>query len=304
MQQLLKPAERAEEAADEAAQQHAKQDEDAGDVIGKLKFGRADDSLKRAVSSRKISVDFELSLCPGGVVLRARDERGCDVRSVLDCPLEASRSNQSEARRRVLQKTGDTIYRVGDIDDRAGNIFIPVSQLTALRRRTLELLDHCAAATYDRPLRRPETSGTVWPEGDSLTFHNNVANSVAAQFYRDHAPEKELFVIAVEAFPPQALEAMYSFYPNQVYHMNARVTELYHLDEAARDEALKRREKALIWMPNCDIVKLSRVSKEWNRAIALEGKVGSSCFLQLSDKNVEADPAWKKRKLNWEDLAH
>ena len=52
MQQLLKPAERAEEAADEAAQQHAKQDEDAGDVIGKLEFGRADDSLKRADGAR------------------------------------------------------------------------------------------------------------------------------------------------------------------------------------------------------------------------------------------------------------
>ena len=52
MQQLLKPAERAEEAADEAAQQHAKKDEDAGDVIGKLEFGRADDSLKRADGTR------------------------------------------------------------------------------------------------------------------------------------------------------------------------------------------------------------------------------------------------------------
>ena len=52
MQKFLKPAERAEEAADEAAQQHAKQDEDAGDVIGKAEFGRADDSLKRADGTR------------------------------------------------------------------------------------------------------------------------------------------------------------------------------------------------------------------------------------------------------------
>lgn len=137
-----------------------------------------------------------------------------------------------------------------------------------------------------------------------IVYSHYFPSRISAQFYRDHAPEKELFVIAVEAFPPQALEPMYSFYPNQVYHMNARVTELYHLDEAARDEALKRRAGALIWMPNCDIVKLSRVSKEWNRAIALEGKLGNSCFLQLSDKNVEADPAWNKRKIEWEDLAH
>ena len=93
------------------------------------------------------------------------------------------------------------------------------------------------------------------------------------------------------------MEAMYAFYPNQVYGMNAKVTELYQLDAAARDKALERRKNALIWMPNCNIVKLSRLSREWDRAIGIEGKLGSSCFLQLSEKGSSDDAAWHKESL-------
>lgn len=131
-----------------------------------------------------------------------------------------------------------------------------------------------------------------------MVFYSHYFSArVAAQFYRDYAPEKELFVIAMEAFPPASMEAMYAFYPNQVYGMNAKVTELYQLDAAARDKALERRKNALIWMPNCNIVKLSRLSREWDRAIGIEGKLGSSCFLQLSEKGSSDDAAWHKESL-------
>ena len=48
MQQLLKPAERAQKAADKPSEQHAEQDQDTGDVIRKPEFRRADDRLKCA----------------------------------------------------------------------------------------------------------------------------------------------------------------------------------------------------------------------------------------------------------------
>ena len=48
MQQLLKPPEGAEEPADKAPQQHADQNQDAGDIVRKFEFRRADDRLKRA----------------------------------------------------------------------------------------------------------------------------------------------------------------------------------------------------------------------------------------------------------------
>lgn len=52
VQQLLKPAERAEKAADEPSEQHAQQDQQAGDVIAEAEAGRADDCLKRADGAR------------------------------------------------------------------------------------------------------------------------------------------------------------------------------------------------------------------------------------------------------------
>lgn len=123
----------------------------------------------------------------------------------------------------------------------------------------------------------------------------------SAQMYRTLWPDKELFVIALEAFPPTSMNAMYGFYPNEVWHMNARVTELYHLDEAAREKELAEREKAVILMPNCTSSRLNRLSKEWERAIAVEMQEGNSCFLKLTDKGVFAPPAdWQR--LNEEQL--
>lgn len=52
VQQLLKPAERAEKAADEPSEQYAQQDQQAGDVIAEAEAGRADDCLKRADGAR------------------------------------------------------------------------------------------------------------------------------------------------------------------------------------------------------------------------------------------------------------
>ena len=46
MQKLLKPPERAEETADEPPQQHPKEDEDAGNVVGKAELGRAHHRLE------------------------------------------------------------------------------------------------------------------------------------------------------------------------------------------------------------------------------------------------------------------
>ena len=52
MQQLLKPAERAQKAADKPSEQHAEQDQDTGDVIRKPELRRADDRLKGADRAR------------------------------------------------------------------------------------------------------------------------------------------------------------------------------------------------------------------------------------------------------------
>lgn len=145
-----------------------------------------DDTLQAARPRRRIGVSMTLRAVPGGMALGLADERGCRVETVAECELSPARSPQLDARRRVLEKLGDTIYIADKIEDSLGDVFVPASVLTALRRRAVEMLDHAAAATYERPRRLPEDKSVRWPEGTHLTMHNNVANSVAAQFYRDH----------------------------------------------------------------------------------------------------------------------
>lgn len=106
-------------------------------------------------------------------------------------------------------------------------------------------------------------------------------------------PEKELFVVAMEAFPPASMEAMYGFYPNRVFGKNVRVTELWQMDEKTREAALARRDAAVIWMPNCSEKKLGLLSKTWERAVGVEAKVGNTCFIRLTEKgNFEPPAQW------------
>lgn len=114
-----------------------------------------------------------------------------------------------------------------------------------------------------------------------------------AEVYRDRFSDKELFVVAVEAFPPASMAAMYGFYPNQIFKMNQPVTELFQLGGAARDQVLERRNQAIIWMPNCDEKKLKRVSDDWNRAVLVYFRLGNSCFLQVSDKGDLKPRGWE-----------
>lgn len=125
----------------------------------------------------------------------------------------------------------------------------------------------------------------------------------AMQYYLQNYPNKDLLVIAMEAFPLASLESMYSFYPNQIYKQNKRVRELMYLSEAEREKELENRDKSAIWMPNCRLDKLQYIAKEWDRVVAVEEFVASTCFLRLSDKGVkEAPKEWDAIKLSEVDI--
>lgn len=144
-----------------------------------------DDTLRTARPRRTITVDMELSAHPGGISLALTDERGCRVVSAMPCDLQPARSPQEEARRRTLDRLGDTIYVLGGLADSVGNLFIPASVLTALRRQAVDTLDHAAAATRPVELRRKENPGASFPCSE-LTFHDNVSNKAALRFYKEH----------------------------------------------------------------------------------------------------------------------
>ena len=117
-----------------------------------------------------------------------------------------------------------------------------------------------------------------------------------AEMYRDLYQGKELYAVALEGFPPASMKPMYEFYLNKVFGLNVNVTELYQLPADEREKLLTQREKAVIWMPNCNTEKLVRLAQEWDRSIGIENKIGTSCFLQLSEPGVHGiTDEWKEK---------
>lgn len=142
------------------------------------------DKLTPAQSAvRYIPLNLTLRSEKNKVILEGSDRTAATV----ELPeIQLARTPQTDARRRVIAKLGDTVYRLAALDDRLGYMFIPASVLTALRRDFITALDASRACRFKRPLCSMENADATWPEGDSLTFHANVANSLAEQVYREH----------------------------------------------------------------------------------------------------------------------
>ena len=96
-------------------------------------------------------------------------------------PLRAERTVRAQT-----AKTGDTSYEVCRIEVRWDMPrFVPVSLLNELRREALSRLDAGRAACYVRRSRREENLRALFPDTE-LSAEENVVNSLAAGFYREH----------------------------------------------------------------------------------------------------------------------
>ena len=157
-----------------------------GMILFRNKDKSWEDLLNTDGVMRTISVKMKLYKIEDGISLEISDERGQKVRDSLKINYQEAKSPQQEARSRVLSKTGNTIYRVEEIDDKLDDIFVPASLLTDLRRRALEQLDKAHALGYEVDERRTEDKSAELPQGEILTYHDNVANSLAHKFYSEH----------------------------------------------------------------------------------------------------------------------
>lgn len=147
-----------------------------------------DDLLAKSSASRIIKVSMRLRVVGADrIVLEMSDDGGCEV-AVARCvgELAPARSSQYEARRRVLSKLGNTDYELAELVDDAGDRFIAAGVLAAVRREAVKLFDTARTVRYRRELRRPERRDAVFPDGPALSYHENVANSLARGFYEDH----------------------------------------------------------------------------------------------------------------------
>ena len=136
--------------------------------------------------SRVIELKMHLQQHDGKLILTVEDERGCKVDAVFDASYDIAQTPQEEARKRVLKKLGNTIYTVASIKDDWGNVFIPASKLTDLRRKAIDALDEQWKSVDRRNHRRMENANCMLPQGNKLSYHDNVANRLAEEFYRQH----------------------------------------------------------------------------------------------------------------------
>lgn len=159
---------------------------------GTVLYRNSDMEFERESSrqaTRTLQVDMELrAVGTDGIALELTDARGINITTAMyGIGRDMARTPQTDAQQRVLSKLGGTIYKAGKIDNApTADIFIPASALTTLRRDAFALLDRTAAITYRRDMRRKENPDTTWTAGRSLSRHDNVANSLAEQVYREH----------------------------------------------------------------------------------------------------------------------
>lgn len=142
------------------------------------------DAVEHACPERTIAVEMELRAVGNDrIALTVTDERGCRAEVCMYADVAPALNSQSDARRRTLERLGGTVYSLGQLQDALGDIFIPASQLTALRRDAIAALDAAQAARYTYDRRRPCRIEPGDLAGTKTTYHDNVANCDAAAFY-------------------------------------------------------------------------------------------------------------------------
>ena len=140
---------------------------------------------------RLIPVKAFVRLNEQGVVLRYTDCEGVEAEAervlTLDVAQQPAKNEASIASQ--VARTGDTIFRVEGVEVEGAEWFVPASLLGEMRR---EAIGKLLAAREQKPLWhtvRSEDRAARYPH-TTVTADENVTNSLAAAFYRDHGVER------------------------------------------------------------------------------------------------------------------
>ncbi|MBR5102027.1 MAG: DUF3656 domain-containing protein, partial [Muribaculaceae bacterium] len=146
------------------------------------------DALNRSSAERRIAVDATLRYLNNRIYLTLTDEYNNSV-TCCSAPiaLEEANTAQSERQMGVLAKMGDSIFEMRNAQV-LGQLFIPSSLLTSLRRDTVEALTSLRQTTHPRSYRKDEDRGVLYPY-KHLISSDNVANHLADEVYREHGVE-------------------------------------------------------------------------------------------------------------------
>ena len=157
-------------------------------------------ALLKTSAERRVILDWQVSLSEHELTLTAVSEEGISA-SVSQQGDFSPANDADKALAQItdtLGKLGTTIYYAQDIDLAAAQpLFVPGSQLKALRREVIDKLTAERLATYPRGQRKPvSVPPPVYPESH-LTFLANVYNQKARDFY--HRYGVQLIDAAYEA---------------------------------------------------------------------------------------------------------
>ena len=140
--------------------------------------------MQHATATRKLNVSFTLS--DSG--LTAEDERGCCIKVPLECKRDVARKTPDFSP--IFAKLGNTPYSLQDYRSLLDpTVFIPAGDLTELRRKAIDALNEANLTTYPFQYRKKEDKNARYMT-KKVDYRDNVANSLAERFYRDHGVEK------------------------------------------------------------------------------------------------------------------
>ena len=159
-------------------------------IVQKIRIFRNADTefdklLSKPTATRKLKVDFTLTLSENGIQLRARDELKRTSQCLITQDLEKAREPQQANIIRQLMKLGDTPYYIGEINlpTEVAQFFIPSSLLTAARREAIEQLSLSQATPHPTPLKESPLQLDDIKLNAKVTYTGNVSNAEAKAFY-------------------------------------------------------------------------------------------------------------------------
>lgn len=147
------------------------------------------DALAGNTATRKLPVDLTLR-CIGSdtLVLEGRISSSSAVTVTARADISPAIKPDGGRRAANLAKLGDTPFVARDITDLAGNLFVPASAVTALRRNWVEAMLTTIAATRLKEQPGHRDPRLSLPEGFTPTRHDNIANHVSRAFYASLLP--------------------------------------------------------------------------------------------------------------------
>ena len=147
--------------------------------------------VERSRMRRTLWVEAEVECSEEALTLRYRDCEGVEASRRLEGPFEPAENPErmAEVIRTQVEKSGDTIFRVERVTLKGRAPFLRAALLAELRRETLALLLQ-QRLERKRALRiLPERLEARYPH-KRLTACENLTNSLAEAFYRDHGVEQ------------------------------------------------------------------------------------------------------------------